>query len=203
MNIVIDKLQAVPVSRNDDALPAVSGTDLPHRSDHIVRFPALAGVDGDIHGPEHILHHRHLLGKLFRHTVAGGLIPVKLFVPEGGAVEVKGHAHRVGLLFLFHPLQDVQKAVNGIGIQAVPGRQGLYAEKRPVDDAVPVQDHQLHTLLHLVPWGVSMISICRKRSSSRIMSASAKFFSFFAFARVAIRASISGSDSSASSFFCS
>ena len=39
---------------------------------------------------------------------------------------------------------DDKKAENGIGMQSLPGGQGLYPVKGAVDDAVAVKDHQFH-----------------------------------------------------------
>ena len=199
MDVFVDELQGVPISRNDDALPAVIRADFCHRADDIIRLPTLTFIDGNVHSPEHILHHRHLLSQLFGHSVAGGLVAIVFQVSEGRPVKVKGYGNGLGLLLLLHPLQNVQEAVDGVGVKPLPVGQGLHAEIGTVNDAVAVQDQQLHTFLHLAPWGVSMISMPRAFSSSRIRSASAKFFSFFAAVRAATRASISGSAEAASS----
>ena len=53
-------------------------------------------------------------------------------------MEVEGHGNGLRLLLLFHLFQDVQKAVDGMGIETLPGGQGPDAEKRPVDDGVTV-----------------------------------------------------------------
>ena len=139
--MVVDELQTVPVAGDDDAVPPVVGADFPHGADHVVGLPALTGVDGDIHGGEDLFHHRHLLGQFFGHAVTVGLVAIVFHMPEGGAVEVKGHTDRVGILFLLHPLQNVQKAVDGVGIQPVPGGQRLHAEEGPVDNTVAIQNH--------------------------------------------------------------
>ena len=120
-------------------------------------------------------------------------------VDLGGNDELTILGNGLGLLFLLHPLQNVQEAVDGMGVKPLPVGQGLDAEIGTVNDAVAVQNQQLHTFLHLAPWGVSMISMPRAFSSSRIRSASAKFFSFFAAVRAATSASISGSAEAASS----
>ena len=78
MDIFVDQLQAVTVTGDDDTFPAVIGTNAAHGADHIVGFPTLALVDGDIHGPKNILHYRHLHSQFFRHAVTGGLIAIIL-----------------------------------------------------------------------------------------------------------------------------
>ena len=138
MNIFINELQTVPVAGDDNTLPSLLRADFPHSTDHIVGFPPLAFIYGNVHGPEHILHNGHLHRQLLRHTFSGGLVPIIAQMPEGGAMEVKGHTNRIGLLLLLHPLQNVQEAVNGVGVQPLPGGQGPHAEERPVDDAVSV-----------------------------------------------------------------
>ena len=40
--------------------------------------------------------------------------------------------------------QDILKAVDGVGVAAILRRQQLDAEKRAVDQAVAVQDHEFH-----------------------------------------------------------
>ena len=138
MDVFIDQLQTVPVAGDNDALPALFRADSPYGADHVIGLPALAFVDGDVHGPEHILHNGHLHGKLLGHSLPGGLVAVEAQMAEGGPMEVKGHAYRLGLLLLLHPLQNVQEAVDRMGVQSLPGGQGPHAEERPVDDAVSV-----------------------------------------------------------------
>ena len=138
MDVFINELQGIPVAGNDDALPFVVGADAAHGADDVVGFPALAFVNGDVHGPQDVLHHRHLHGQLFGHTMAVGLVAVVLQMAEGRAVQVEGHADRFRLFFLLHPFQNVQEAVNGMGVKPLPGGQGLYAEKGTVNDGVAV-----------------------------------------------------------------
>ena len=202
MNILINELEGVPVAGDHHALPAVVGADAAHGADDIIGLPSLTFVNGDVHGPEHVLHDGHLHGQLLGHTVAGGLVSIVLEVAEGGAVEVEGDAYCVGLFFLFGLFQNIQEAIDGMGIQTLPGGQRTNAEIRPVNDGVAVQDQQFHTFLHLAPWGVSMISMPRAFSSSRMRSASAQFLAFLASVRAATSASISGSALAASSSAC-
>ena len=141
MDVFVNELQTVPVAGDNDALPAIVGADFAHGADDIIRLPPFTGIDGNVHGGEHLLHNGHLLGQLLRHAVAGGLVALIALMAEGGAVEVEGHADRVRLLLLLHPLQNVQESIYGMGEEPLPGGQGLDPEVGPVDDAVAVQDH--------------------------------------------------------------
>ena len=138
MDVFINELQRIPVAGDNDALPALLRADFRRRADHIVRFPALTFVNWNVHSPEHILHDGHLLGQLLRHSVTIGLVALIFQMAEGWPVEVEGHGNGLRLLFLFHPLQNIQKTVDGVGVQAIPGGQGTHAEKGPVDDTVAV-----------------------------------------------------------------
>ena len=151
VHMVIDELQTVPVAGDHHAVPVLLRADPAHGSNHVVGLPTLTFVNGNIHGRQDLLHHRHLHDQFLRHGVPGGLVAVILQVPEGGGVHVKGHADSLRLLLPLHFFQNIQEAVNGVGVQAIPGGQGSDPEIRPVDDAVPIQNHQLHTFLHFAP----------------------------------------------------
>ena len=66
-------------------------------------------------------------------------------------MEVEGNTDRIRLLFFLHFLQNVQKSIDGMGVQAIPGGQRSYAKIGPVDDRVAIQNHQFHTFLHFAP----------------------------------------------------
>ena len=70
--------------------------------------------------------------------MAVSLVALVFEVAEGGAMEVEGHSDCLRLLLLFHPLQNIQKAVDGMGVQAVPGCQRTNTEIGPVDHTVAV-----------------------------------------------------------------
>ena len=59
-------------------------------------------------------------------------------------MEVEGDADRVRGLLPLQAQQRRQKAEDGVGIEPVPGRQRPDAVVGPVDDAVSVDDHELH-----------------------------------------------------------
>ena len=109
-------------------------------ADDIIGLPALGGVDGDIHGGKDFLHDGHLLCQLLGHPVPGGFVAVVLEVSEGGALQIEGHTDGLGLLFLLHTVENVQKTVDRVGKQAVPGGQRFDTVVGPVDDRVSVKD---------------------------------------------------------------
>ena len=138
MDIFVNELQTVPVTGNSHTFPIVIGANSAHGADHIVRFPALAGVDRDIHSSQDFLHHRHLHRQFLRHTMAGSLVAVILQMSEGGAMEVKGNANRIRLFFLFHALQNIEEAVNGMGIKPLTIGKGLHTKIGTIYDGVTV-----------------------------------------------------------------
>ena len=143
-HVFIDQLQRIPVAGDDHAVPARMATAFSDRADHIVGFPALAFKNRDAHGPQHILHNGHLHGKLVRHGMARGLIAVIFQMAECWRFKVKRDAERVRLFVRAQLFQNIQKAINGICKEPVSGRQCTDAIIGAVDDAVSVENHQLH-----------------------------------------------------------
>ena len=172
---VAHQLQAVAVAGDDNAVPRRLGADTGDGSDDIVRLPALALKDRDAQRLQNLFHDRHLLGQLLRHRVPGGLVTIVLLMAERRGLEVKGDAERIRRLLRLDPVQDIQKAKNRIRRQPVPGRQGADAVKRPVDDAVAIEDHQFHRRCsfrpqirrHFAPLGRSVTAMPKALSSSR------------------------------------
>ena len=143
-NVRLNELQAVAVAGQNHAVPAAFAALHADRADHIVRLPALTFVNRNVHCGQNLLHDRHLHGQLLGHAVARSLVTVVFQVAEGRAVQVEGNAQRVGLFLARDLLQDVQKAIDRVGIEALARRQRPHAVKRAVDDAVAVQNHQFH-----------------------------------------------------------
>ena len=144
LGVVGDELEGVLVPGHQHAVPP-GRLALPGESaQQVVRLPSGQLVAGDVHGVQHLFEHRHLLGQLLRHGVAGGLVGLVGLVAEGGSVDVEGHAQRLRLLLLRQPQQRREKAVHRMGIEPVPCGQGTNAVIGPVDEAVAVQDHKLH-----------------------------------------------------------
>jgi len=72
--------------------------------------------------------------------MAGGLVAIVHFVAEGGSLQVKGNSHLVGFALLKQGEQDIQKAIDGVGVSSVLGGQQLDAKKSTVGNAVAVND---------------------------------------------------------------
>ena len=134
------QLQAVAVSGGKKAvvLPGVTGRG--QRAQDVVGLPALGGDLAIAEVGQKLLQHRHLLGQFLGHPVAGGLVAVVHLVAEGRGAQVERDGDLVRFALLEKGKQNIQKAVNGIGIAAVFGGQQLDAEKGTVRDAVAVND---------------------------------------------------------------
>ena len=63
---------------------------------------------------------------------------------ERGGVKVKGDAEGVGFLLFPQPQQRGKKTEHRVSVQSVPGSQGPDAVIGPVQNAVAVDDHELH-----------------------------------------------------------
>ena len=144
LGVVGDELEAVLVAGHHHALPAPLLAAAGDGAQQVVGLVACQLVAGNGHGGQYLLHHRQLLGQLLRHSLAGGLVVGVCLMAEGGLPPVERHAQRLGLFLVHEPLQHVEKAKNGVGVQSLPGGQGLYPVKGAVDDAVAVKDHQFH-----------------------------------------------------------
>lgn len=59
-------------------------------------------------------------------------------------MHIKGHRHTVRVASVLQLKQNIQKAVNGVGIIAALGGQQLNAVEGTVDDTVPVQHQKIH-----------------------------------------------------------
>ena len=76
--------------------------------------------------------------------MAGGLVAVVGVVTEGGRALVPGDGDSVRFVGRQQVEQDILEAVDSVGVAAILRRQQLDAEKRAVDQAVAVQDHEFH-----------------------------------------------------------
>ena len=145
----VDQLEAIAVAGDDHAVPARFAAAPSDRAKNIVGLPALALVDRDAHRAQHVLHIRKLHGQLLRHRMTRRLIAVELQMPEGRRLEIERHAQRIGCFLLAKPLENIQKAVDGVGAEPLLGGQDAHAVKCAVKDAVAVENHELHNAFPL------------------------------------------------------
>ena len=140
--VAVDQLQGVLVPGDDHRVPPLLPVPPRHGAQQVVRLPALQLAAADVHGVQHVLQHRHLNGQLLRHPLALGLVLGKRLMPEGGRPHVERHRQPLGLFLVQQLEQDVEKAEDGVGGQALLGGQILAdAVKGPVDDGIAVDNH--------------------------------------------------------------
>ena len=142
--VVGNELQAVLVAGDHHAVPAVRLALAGDGADQVVGLPALLLITGNVQGVQHLFQHRHLDPELLRHGLAGGLVGLRRLMAEGWSVDVEGDAQRVRRLLPLQSKERGEKSEDGVGIQPVPCGQGADAIIGPVDDAVAVDDHELH-----------------------------------------------------------
>ena len=143
LNMLPGDLQKVPVAGNQRHLHAVLFRTFRQGSQDIIRLKPRLLHGADPHGGEHLLHHGHLLSQLLRHGLSRPLIFRVQLMPEGGRVHVKGHGKIARSLLLQDLEQDVQKAVNRVGMKPLGIAQVRHAVERPVQDAVPIDQYKL------------------------------------------------------------
>ena len=143
-HMLVDQLQGIPIAGDDHAVPVRPAALLADCADHVVGFPAFAFKDGDAHGAQNILHHRQLHGKLIRHRVTRRLVAVIGQMAERRRLEVERHAQGVGLLLRPELFENIQKTVDRVCKKAVFRRERPHAVVGTVNDAVSIENHQLH-----------------------------------------------------------
>ena len=109
-------------------------------ADDVIGFPALTFVDRNVHSPEDILHHRHLHGQFLGHAVAVGLVTIIFQMAESRTMKVKGNRNGFRLFLLLHLFQNVQKAIDGMGVKPLTRGKGLYAKIGSIDNGISIQD---------------------------------------------------------------
>ena len=151
LNMLPGDLQKIPVAGNQGHLHAVLFRTLCQGSQDIVRLQPRLLHGTDPHCGKHLFHHGHLLPQFLRHGFPRSLILRIQFMPEGRRVHVKGHG-KIARFFLLQDLeQDVQKAVNRIGMKPLGIAQVRHAVECPVQDAVPVDQYKLFAHFSNVP----------------------------------------------------
>ena len=151
------QLQAVEVARHDrDGVTALL-TDARERADDVVRLEALDRVDRDRERLEDLAHLLDLRAQVVRHGAPAGLVLLVLLRPKSGGRQVERGSRE-----LRAGGQDDREhgceSVHGIGHLPVRRAHRRQCEKRPVDEAVGVDQNQApalplrHVWILRTPW---------------------------------------------------
>ena len=140
-----DELQGVPVAGAKQHGVAVFLPLPGQAAQDIVRLVALGFQNGVAQKPQHFLYQGHLLAQLLRHSLAGALVRLVHFVAEGGRVQVEGKGDGVRLLILDELIDDIEKAVDGVGVGAILRGEQPHPVKGSVDDTVGIKGKDFHS----------------------------------------------------------
>ena len=140
-----DELQGVPVAGTKQHGVAVFLPLPGQAAQDIVRLVALGFQNGVAQKPQHFLYQGHLLAQLLRHPLAGALVRLVHFVAEGGRVQVEGKGNGVRLLLLDELIDDIEKAVDGVGVGAILRGEQPHPVKGSVDDTVGIKGKDFHS----------------------------------------------------------
>ena len=137
-----DELEAVQIARHDrDRVPSFL-RDPRERADEVVGLEAGHAVDGDRESGENVAHLLDLRPQVVRHGPPAGLVLDVFLGPEGGRADVEsGHGE-------LRPRgqddgQHRRESVHGVGHLPVRRAHRRQGEKRPVDEAVGVDQDNL------------------------------------------------------------
>ena len=93
-------------------------------ADDVVSFYAFNGEERYAHRLYHLVNVRDLLGKFGGHFWAVAFINGGKLVAKGGRFGIKRHRH-VGWAVFFHQFfEGVERAADGVGVQALGGLHG-------------------------------------------------------------------------------
>ena len=68
-------------------------------------------------------------------------------MPEGRSVQIEGKGDRIGLLLFDEFINNIEEAVNRIGIDALPGGEQPYPVKGTIDDTIGIKGKDFHESL--------------------------------------------------------
>ena len=108
------QLKKIPVSGNNPDLQAFFLRLLRRRTDQIICLISLQHHQRNAHIPKHLLHDGNLLPQLIRHRVTRSLVRLIFLMAEGRCTQIKCDSQILGLFFLQHLEQNVQKAVHRV-----------------------------------------------------------------------------------------
>ncbi len=139
--MVVDKLEAVPVSAQNGDLHPLPSHPCGQGADQVVGL-----VSGELrcanpHRVEDLLDQRHLQGKVIRHRFAGRLVPVIRLMSERRLFAVKHRANVRGREFLHRFEIDVEKTEQrprGGAVRCSQRPSAGQREIRAVDDTVSI-----------------------------------------------------------------
>jgi len=143
-DIVIDELDAVAVSR-DDEHPESLGRPLGGQSGQdVVRLDILFGDGGDVHGVQGLFEQRDLPDELGRGLAAGALVLRVFAGAERVAGDIEGHSDVRGLLLREQVDEHRDEAVDGVGVLSVAGDETVDREgvEGPESQRMAVDDEE-------------------------------------------------------------
>ena len=138
---VLNQLQQIPVTGDDRYLHPRFFSFRRHGSQNIIRLNPGLRVDGYLHRRQHFLQNRHLFGQLIRHSLPGPLVFTIHLMTKRGCFLIKSHQNILRSLLLQEFQKNVQKSIDGIGMQPVAISQIRHTVKSPVDNTVAVDQH--------------------------------------------------------------
>ena len=139
---VFHQLVGIPVAGDHDhVLAPVAGLG-GQRCDHIVGLHPGVVHRGDPQRVHKLADNSHLLAQRFGSLLAVGLVARLPLVAEGRLAPVEGHPYTVGTVVSQEGQQHPGEAVHRVGHLSAGGRHVFgHGEKRPIDQRVPVHQH--------------------------------------------------------------
>ena len=139
-DLLVHQLEGVPVPGEKEGFPVLFLGGPGEGSQDVVGLVPGAFHHRPPQGGQQFLDHRQLLGQLRGHPLPLGLVAVVQLVAEGGGGQVKGKDRHVRLQLLQQLEDNVEEAVDGVGVLPVFGGEKFDAVKGPVQDAVGIHD---------------------------------------------------------------
>ena len=121
--MLADQLQAVAVAGGDEALVTLLLAFCREGAQDVVGLVSFHCDDAIAQILQQLLDERQLLGQLLGHSFALGLVAVVHLVAEGRRLQVKGAGDGIGLDVAQQLVQNIHKAIDGVGVGSVLGGQ--------------------------------------------------------------------------------
>ena len=148
--MLIRNLQKIPVPGHQRHFHAIRRGLPGQGSQNVICLQPLLLHNHHIHGPQYVLHHRHLLPQFLWHGLPGTFIRFIHQMSEGGGMYVESH-RQIIRLFLFQNFKhNIQKAINRVGVQSRGIGQIRHAVKRPVQNAVSIDQYKFLVSHHIL-----------------------------------------------------